>query len=656
MSPLSHLVLSWLPLQATFTRFSSSSGQGGEHLLAGHRTAGEQWDGGLDDWIGRMRGVAVDKVFANTGSAAGAAPGVVIASPSTSDPDYFYTWTRDAALVSSGLLSLLPSDPSTACAAPVAPENTLDCSIQNGTLDFLADYVDAQAVLQKVDNPSGTYDTFEGLGEPKFHVDLTAFTGEWGRPQRDGPALRARTILQYLDYADTHAPIDPALREKALSVVRADLDYTVRFWNHTTFDLWEETLSSSFFTTMAQYHALRLGAELFTNDTLGSTAEEVLCFAQEYLVDAEEGGGRWVRSNVNVENGVQRSGVDSNSMLATLLHPPSSPSCAPHLHTPCSPSSLHTLSLLLRSFHGLYPINSPAYASPSPSSPFSSPSPPPSLRPLAMGRYREDTYFGGNPWFLTTLGAAEQLYRAVEAWEGVGEVVVDEGAGGFWEGVTGREVEEGRYRKGDREEYGELVGRVWDLADGLLDVVRRFTPPSGQMDEQIDKLTGEGKSARDLTWSYISLLTCLHARDAALSARKNSSFSSSSSPSVDEVMLSVESLSCPGREGYNGTMEIGFEVEVRTEWGESILLVGSSPSLGDWFLSSAILLTADDYTPEKPVWKTDGAVKVEGRMGVEYKFVKVSAHGGVLWEGGANRIMYTSSGGQRTIKTKWKDS
>ena len=30
----------------------------------------------------------------------GAAAGVIVASPSDSDPDYLYTWTRDAALVS----------------------------------------------------------------------------------------------------------------------------------------------------------------------------------------------------------------------------------------------------------------------------------------------------------------------------------------------------------------------------------------------------------------------------------------------------------------------------------------------------------------------------------------------------------------------------
>jgi glucoamylase len=45
------------------------------------------------------------------------------------------------------------------------------------------DFITAEAQLQPVSNPSGTLTT-GGLGEPKFNVDGTAFTGPWGRPQR----------------------------------------------------------------------------------------------------------------------------------------------------------------------------------------------------------------------------------------------------------------------------------------------------------------------------------------------------------------------------------------------------------------------------------------------------------------------------------------
>lgn len=57
---------------------------------------------------------------------------------------------------------------------------------------YIEDYIHAQAVLQTVANPSGTFlPAGLGLGEPKYQVDGSRFNGAWGRPQRDGPALRA---------------------------------------------------------------------------------------------------------------------------------------------------------------------------------------------------------------------------------------------------------------------------------------------------------------------------------------------------------------------------------------------------------------------------------------------------------------------------------
>jgi glucoamylase len=82
----------------------------------------------------------------------------------------FYTWTRDSALTFKVLVDTF-----------IAGDFSLQGQIEN--------YISAQAALQTVSNPSGGLST-GGLGEPKFNVDSTAFTGSWGRPQRDGPALR----------------------------------------------------------------------------------------------------------------------------------------------------------------------------------------------------------------------------------------------------------------------------------------------------------------------------------------------------------------------------------------------------------------------------------------------------------------------------------
>lgn len=71
----------------------------------------------------------------------------------------------------------------------------------NASLQFLIqDYISSQARLQTVENPSGSLATGGGLGEPKFHVDETAFSGPWGRPQRDGPPLRAIAMITFANY------------------------------------------------------------------------------------------------------------------------------------------------------------------------------------------------------------------------------------------------------------------------------------------------------------------------------------------------------------------------------------------------------------------------------------------------------------------------
>lgn len=96
---------------------------------------------------------------------------------SLTDSDY-YTWSRDSALTLKVLIDLF----------------------RNGNLNLqtvIEEYVNAQATLQTVSNPSGSLSDGTGLGEPKFNVDLSAFTGSWGRPQRDGPALRAISLIEF---------------------------------------------------------------------------------------------------------------------------------------------------------------------------------------------------------------------------------------------------------------------------------------------------------------------------------------------------------------------------------------------------------------------------------------------------------------------------
>lgn len=88
----------------------------------------------------------------------------------------FYTWTRDSGLVLKTLVDLFRAG-------------------DTALLPTIEQFVTSQARIQGVSNPSGDLASGAGLGEAKFNADESAFTGGWGRPQRDGPALRATALI-----------------------------------------------------------------------------------------------------------------------------------------------------------------------------------------------------------------------------------------------------------------------------------------------------------------------------------------------------------------------------------------------------------------------------------------------------------------------------
>lgn len=64
-------------------------------------------------------------------------------------------------------------------------------AVSQATLDrtLLTNYANAEKVHEQNAAISNS-----GLEGPKFNVDGSFFTGPWGRPQNDGPALRASTL------------------------------------------------------------------------------------------------------------------------------------------------------------------------------------------------------------------------------------------------------------------------------------------------------------------------------------------------------------------------------------------------------------------------------------------------------------------------------
>ena len=182
----------------------------------------ERATGSLDSFIAAESPIALQGVLNNIGAsgskAPGASSGIVIASPSTANPNYYYTWSRDSALTFKMLVDTF-----------IAGNFGLQSEIEN--------YIAAQAHLQTVSNPSGSLSS-GGLGEPKFNVDESAFTGSWGRPQRDGPALRATALIAYARWLISNG-YTSTVTSILWPIISNDLTYVGQYWNQTTFDLWE---------------------------------------------------------------------------------------------------------------------------------------------------------------------------------------------------------------------------------------------------------------------------------------------------------------------------------------------------------------------------------------------------------------------------------
>ncbi|KAG6377015.1 glycoside hydrolase family 15 protein [Boletus reticuloceps] len=536
-------------------------------------------------------------LLANIGSSgslsSGAYPGIVIASPSTTNPNYLYTWVRDSSLVFKTLID----------------QYTLG---QDTSLRSLIDsFVQAEATIQQVTNPSGTVST-GGLGEPKFYINETAFEGPWGRPQRDGPALRSTAIITYADWliADGNTS---HVTGTLWPVLQLDLDYVANNWNQTTFDLWEEIDSSSFFTTAVQHRALRQGASLAT--AIGQTtsasqyttqADNLLCFLQSYwtpspgFMTANTGGGR--------------SGIDANTVLASIHTFDVNAGCDDTTFQPCSDKALSNLKTYVDSFRNIYSINFGIIANAA----------------VATGRYQEDVYQGGNPWYLATFAVAEQLYDALIVWNKQGSLTITSTSLGFFQQFD-TSLTIGTYTTSSST-FTSLMSAIKTFADGFVAVSAQYTPSDGSLSEQYSRSNGSPLSAIDLTWSYASALTVSAARAGQTSA----------SWGANGLTVSSSCLTSNAP-----TVSIEFNVNATTLLGENIYLTGSVSALTNWGTSNPILLSSVSY----PIWST--TVNLPANTEIQYKYIRIY-NGQVTWESDPNNEFTTGASGAQTLNDVWR--
>ena len=156
-------------------------------------------------------------------------PGIIIASPSEVPP-YKYHWIRDSALVMRTIMDMY--------------SNTKDPIY----FQYIINYIENESKLQELD-------TISGLGEPKYNINCTAFNGEWGRPQNDGPALRGIMLFKIIELFNYK--YDTIINNLIVPILVKDIKYIQENYNKESYDIWEEIKGWHFYTRMVQLKFLK---------------------------------------------------------------------------------------------------------------------------------------------------------------------------------------------------------------------------------------------------------------------------------------------------------------------------------------------------------------------------------------------------------------
>lgn len=391
-------------------------------------------------------------------------PGSIIASPVLAswdpDPDYFFHWFRDSAVVIDALRVLHQS-------GTVGPE----------ALTHFRDFIDFSLSLRRLEGKSLAADmSWRSRTAPDFQqylrsdAELAAVTPEtvvaesrvnpdgtidisrWSRPQHDGPPLRILAVLRWLKGG---IPLDDECRNSAARLLHHDIDFILAHGDEPDFDMWEEEKGRNYYTERLETSALERAALWLDREARNDDLRKAVACRHAASHLHRRLDDYWLESE-----GFYRSRLTGSpskfldiSVIFAIVH---SGADGP-LHGLGDVRVLATLEKLEALFARDYAINHGR----------------PEERAPALGRYSGDIYFSGGAYYFSTLVAAEFYYRLAAA------------------------LRDDAYRR---------------RGDAFLETVRAFTPETGELSEQFDRTTGEQTSAKNLAWSHAGLITAVAAR------------------------------------------------------------------------------------------------------------------------------------------------
>jgi glucoamylase len=395
------------------------------------------------------------------------ASGSVLASPAIADwdpePDYFFHWVRDSAIVMRTVAELAEDAANTGERERWCRyfEDFVRFSLALGSLDgaqFLRRSRHrqlAQHGSRQFLRPDAEIRALAGdklLREPRFNPDGTIDILQWSRPQYDGPALRALACLRYLAAGGQR-------NEEIICLLHQDLAFTLRHAGRRCIGPWEEAGQRCHHYYVA---LVQLGALVHGREWAGAAAGAWHAAEQRLRAGLDQHWSDAHRVYAAIRPATAESAddlVDAASLLAVLdADLPEGP------HSAQDPRVQATQTVIETLFARELPINlhrAPGHAP-------------------ALGRSRGDRYFGGGAWYVTTLAAAALSYRLAPC---------------------------------PGQDRAALVRK----GDAFMSHVQALTPADGSLSEQVDRGTGMPISARHLTWSYAAFVSTARLRARALS-------------------------------------------------------------------------------------------------------------------------------------------
>ena len=405
------------------------------------------------------------------------AAGSIVASPNFDHPDYYFHWIRDSAMVADSLIRFLPHIEGTPSAEKVR--------------SFLGDFIRFSNRLQQSDS-------IYGLGETRFSADGSIDNTFWARPQHDGPALRALSLLRY--YQEEKANLSPELLSLLKDTIHRDTNHLSYAFEAQSFDLWEISFGHHFFTGLVQLGALEKARALVPEFARKEWPKAVKNLKEDLAKhwDAGKGFYHFSLGDVTSSDGVVVPEVGGGLDASVVLAVNSSGRREGDLSLR-DPKVALSLWKAEEYFRQTFSINRSHQRGP------------------GMGRHPDDDYYGGNPWYVLTFGAAEYYYRLAADVRAHGDdsFFVSEINLDPMEAVMGRALREGDDLAATVEGRAELITKLLAKGDAFMDTMLELLPKNGEMAEQVDRDNGRDVSALDLTWSYSAFLSAALAREDA---------------------------------------------------------------------------------------------------------------------------------------------